>query len=626
MDWFHFLIKVNDILTIGLDITAFALLLYLLFYNRQSRVSRTFSGLLACLCLVYLIDLLLTNVQDLDRAVVLLRLQWLGIAFTPTLYLEFARAIRLTVIDNHYPVWLRPFSWTLSAVIALLALYTDWVVYDVTLTAGAAHMRPGPFFYLFAILFLLSLVEGLRETFVAHSRCYTRAARRRMIYLSIGFIAPAMGVFPYLLVIGWPRGTAGSVLWIVLILANIAIAGMLVMVSYSVAFIGVLTPERIVKHRLVRFLLRGPIAAILALVAFNTGLSVEQALGLGNYTFSLVAMALVMILVQFGVEAFKPLLDLALYRESHAEVAQVQELSQRLLTTSDLNQFLENILAATCELLRSPGGFIGVLDNGNLRHEVRCGVQLSSEELASFPLNSAKDMEQLAPFIIWDGYWVIPIHDKVGKRLLGLMGIKSPEVTLPLAVQIRTLFDKMLIQVSAALEDRELQSAFFDVFVPLLPELEEIQRRRGMLRYGQQAAEGFALVASPQLPKWVHNALSHYWGGPRLTDNPLLNLQIVQRAAEDYDGNSVKGLRSVLTDAIEEMRPDGDRNLTAPEWLLYNILEMKFLRGQKVREVAARLALSESDFYRKQRIAIENLARIIIEMEQDVCDQCTSTG
>jgi len=64
--------------------------------------------------------------------------------------------------------------------------------------------------------------------------------------------------------------------------------------------------------------------------------------------------------------------------------------------------------------------------------------------------------------------------------------------------------------------------------------------------------------------------------------------------------------------------------LTAPEWLLYNILEMKFLRGHKVRQVAMRLAVSESDLYRKQRVAIESLADILIEMEKEA--QSTSTS
>ena len=52
------------------------------------------------------------------------------------------------------------------------------------------------------------------------------------------------------------------------------------------------------------------------------------------------------------------------------------------------------------------------------------------------------------------------------------------------------------------------------------------------------------------------------------------------------------------------------------EWILYNILEMKFMEGRKVREIAMRLAISEADLYRKQRVAIEAVAKAILEMEQ----------
>ena len=47
---------------------------------------------------------------------------------------------------------------------------------------------------------------------------------------------------------------------------------------------------------------------------------------------------------------------------------------------------------------------------------------------------------------------------------------------------------------------------------------------------------------------------------------------------------------------------------------------MKFLEGRKVREIARRLALSEADLYRKQRIAIENVANAILDMEMKARD------
>lgn len=617
MDWQAFLIAVNDVLMAGVGATAFALLLYLFFYNRESRVASAFSGLLTCVLIVYLMDLLLINISNPEHAMVLLRLQWLGIAFTPTLYLTFARAIRLSVFENHSPRWLYLLSYLLSGVTAFLALYTDLVAYDGVVTKGAAHLKPGPLFYPFALLFALATLWGLWTTWGARRRSYTRAARRRMTYLSIGFVAPAAGVFPYLLIIGWPAVLPGVFLWAALVVGNIAIGVMLVMVAYSVAFIGALSPDRIIKHRLVRFLLRGPATAILALVSFGGGLLVEQALGLGRYTLSLVTVVVSIILAQLAVELGKPLIDLALYREAREEVTQIQELSQRLLTTTDVRQFLENILAAICELLRSGGGFLATLENGQLRSEVWCGARIAPENLSDFQLPQDPQAERLGRFFVWREYWIAPVYDKAGLTLLGILALRTPEIQQALQPEQETALDQILLQTSAALDDRRMQQMVLKAFSSLLPELEEIQRQRGMLRYDGAAADGFILTQSPELPQWVHDALAHYWGGPRLTENPLLNLQVVQRAAAEHGGNPIKGMRAVLTAAIEQLRPDGERKLTAPEWLLYNILEMKFLRGQKVREVAMRLALSESDFYRKQRIAIENLAMILIDMETE---------
>lgn len=615
MNWQNLLIAANSVLTVGVGATAFALQLYLFFYNRKSQVARSFGGLLLCVIWVYLTDLMIGDGQNLQLTETLLRWQWLGIAFTPTLYLEFTRAIRKVVQQDHFPRWLRAGSYVLSSLTSVLAITTNLVVHNGRLYQGAAFLQPGPWFYPFALLFAGATLWGLRQTFAARHHCHTHAARRRMTYLSIGFIAPALGVFPYLLIMGWPAALSGTLLWGLLILGNIAVGVMLALMAYAVAFIGALTPERIVKHRLVRFLLRGPATALLALMAFGIGRTLERALDVNQYTLALIAIAATIILMQLGVELGKPLLDLALYREGRAEIARAQALSQSLLTTADLLQFLENILAALCELLQSPAGFIAALEDGALHRDIWCSFNITADEIVDFPLSQSTHVHPQDGFILWNNYWITPIYDKAGAELLGLAGIRSPQLTLPLSPERQQLFAQLLQQAQAALDDRRLQQAIFAAFTPLLGELDEIQRRQGLLRYNGVSAAGFTPTETTALPQWVHDALAHYWGGPRLTENPLLHLEIVQRAAAAHDGSPIKGLRAVLTEALERLRPDGERKLTAPEWLLYNILEMKFIRGQKVREVAMRLALSESDYYRKQRIAIENLAHVIAEME-----------
>ena len=152
-----------------------------------------------------------------------------------------------------------------------------------------------------------------------------------------------------------------------------------------------------------------------------------------------------------------------------------------------------------------------------------------------------------------------------------------------------------------------------------MPQATAIQRMRAAARFAvadafTDAAE--SLQSEGDLAVLVREALSHYWGGPRLTRSPLLRLAVVRQSLEDNEGSPVNALRSVLHQAVESVRPVGERRFTG-EWMLYNILEMKFLQGRKVRDVALRLAMSEADLYRKQRVAIEAVAKAIADMERE---------
>ncbi len=49
---------------------------------------------------------------------------------------------------------------------------------------------------------------------------------------------------------------------------------------------------------------------------------------------------------------------------------------------------------------------------------------------------------------------------------------------------------------------------------------------------------------------------------------------------------------------------------------LYNVLDMRFVQGHKVHDVAVTLSMSDANFHRKQRVAIEQVAQRIVEMEQ----------
>jgi len=142
-----------------------------------------------------------------------------------------------------------------------------------------------------------------------------------------------------------------------------------------------------------------------------------------------------------------------------------------------------------------------------------------------------------------------------------------------------------------------------------------IQRMRAAVRYDTRAnLLTDNLPEESDLANWVKDALTHYWGGPKLTNNPLIKLQVVRELAEKDGGNSANAVRTLLRKAVDQVKPKGDRKFTT-EWILFNILEMKFIEGRKVRDVASRLAMSEADLYRKQRVAVEAVAKAILEME-----------
>ncbi|MGD2144128.1 MAG: histidine kinase N-terminal 7TM domain-containing protein [Anaerolineae bacterium] len=632
----------NVVLTSGIVIFSFALLLYLLIYSRRNNVARTFAVLLGCVLVTYFVDLALFGVQDWRAAGPWLGVQWIGVAFTPAAYLNFSNALLNTTGQrsklNIVAVWS---SYVLSGLLLLGVAFSNLIVHGGSLTHNAAHLRPGPLFPLFAVYFTVAVGWGAANVLRARRRCLTSTSRRRMTYLAATFAAPAAGVFPYLMLAGWPASAPGIVLWLMLILGNVGVGLMLVILSYSVASFGALTPDRVVKHRLVHFLLRGPFVATLVVLVIIVASQAGGWLGLPSRRIMLFGVVGLILLLQIGIELAKPLIDRALYLQDRAEIEWIQQLSGRLLTSTDLRQFLENVLTALCELLRVDSGFIAVVDDGEPHLEVTCGDlepsqspglsleawRASLQQVRAGRNNEAevtdvvgeRPLEWHGDISVWNGYWLAPLRATQDEDIvLGVLGVAARASQPDLTPQESEGVENLLAQAAAALEDRQLQQGIFSALERIMPEIEDIQRRRGMIHYvGDEALSDFSLVESGEFREWVRDALKHYWGGPKLTTNPLMALRVVERASREPDGNAMKGLRSVLRQAVERLRPEGERKMTTPAWLLYNILDLKFLQGHKVRDVAERLAMSESNLYRKQRVAIKAAAQMLAEMERE---------
>ena len=87
---------VNSLLSIGIAVTAFALLIYIIRYNWRSSVARAFIVLLTCVMFVSMGDAVVYRVVEPVWVERWLRLQWLGIALAPAAYLHFSDEVLRT--------------------------------------------------------------------------------------------------------------------------------------------------------------------------------------------------------------------------------------------------------------------------------------------------------------------------------------------------------------------------------------------------------------------------------------------------------------------------------------------------------------------------------------------------
>jgi len=614
----------NFILSSAIVITSFSLLAYILVYNLRSSVARAFCALLACVLIVYLSDLILFITTDLMAAERWLRFQWVGIAFVPAAYLHLSDTLlRTTNVRSSWRQSAARASYLVSAGFLLAAVFSDSIVRDGALALRAPRLHAGPLLGLFVLYFFVAVGWGVANTIWARRRCLTSTSRRRMTYLAVSFAVPGLGVFPYLLVVSQLAPSIPEVFWLFLIVANLGVGIMLTVMAYTVAYFGVLTPDRVVKHRLIHFLVRGPftascIAGVVILVA-----RVEAFLGLPRDILVLVVLVALIVLLQLFVSLIRPYVDLVIFSRDRGELVRIQRLSERLLTTTDLQQFLENILSAICDLLRVPAAFVvastprgphieavvGAVERAPMRESLE--ASLSGEG----PRGALDD----APRVTL-GYWVWPVHSRQanGGSVLGALAVTARSDRPDLSPEETAGVAALIGQAAKALEDRRLQQEVFAAVDNIMPELEALQRQRSAIRYVDSSTlpPPDDLFSSPEFTTWVRDALSHYWGGPKLTGSPLMHLKIVRQALEENEGSPAKSLRAVLLQAMDRLKPDGDRKMTAAEWLLFNILELKFVQGQRVREIAMRLAVSESDLYRKQRVAIEAVAAALADMER----------
>jgi len=616
---------INQILTAGIAITAFSLLLYAMSFNLRDRVARSFAVILICVVVIFSTEAIASTVQN-QYIEELMRLQWVGLVFLPAGYLHLSDALLVTAgRPSHGRRRIAVRLMYVVSFVFLGFLFTGNLLGPLVINGRPApHLQRTVWTEVFTLFYMGAMVWAGLNFARAYQRMLTRSGRRRMIYLMAGATAPAIGSYPYLLFGSGIAANYPHFFWVVSAAINVAVGVLIILMAYAVAFFGVSWPDRVIKSRLFKWIMRGPVAASITLAV----MTILRRLGLELYGLEYnaavpVAVVVTILVVEHGITLAAPYWERYLfYGGDSSQLQLLQNIEERLLTQGDLRQFLEVVLAAVRDHMQSPSAFVAALEEEQLSLLVTAGKPLQESDSLTDALEVIDGDDEYSKEFIWDGYWILPLRQKSSNvdldqtpPLLGILGV-ARVTDQTLESEQRQALWLLANRATLALEDRKLQQHVFRSLEDLQPQVDLLQRMRAAGRYDSKSSMLTEEVApDSDVASWVKDALNHYWGGPKLTQSPLLNMKIVQEtASNEYEGNAPNALRAILKRAVEQVKPEGERRFTT-EWILYNILEMKFIEGRKVRDVANRLAMSEADLYRKQRVAVEAVAHAMIDME-----------
>ena len=624
------LLQLNDLLAAAVLIVAFSLLAYIALQNLHNAITRALCVLLAGVMIVSAGDVLLGQAQREATIQFLLRAQWLGIVCVPAGYVHLSHALLdYSGLPSRRRRWLVLIGYILSLAFFALALSGDLLLRGGIPSGPLAQFGAGPLFWLFALYFAAASAGGLLAVLKVRQIALTPTLRRRLAYLGATFLAPGMAVFPYLVIAGAYRVLPSDVVLLFAALGNAGVALMITVMVYSIAFQGMLLPDRLIKQDFIRWGLYGPFVGV-TIILFLRGVPVlARWMGLPQETLLTFGVMIFTVLMPLFVRKIKPYLDALIYRQDHAEIDYLRALPRNTFTYADLRSLLENTLVVICGALRVDTGFVAAPDEqDNYTIKTLVGPRRAVKRfVAEHPLAEIMVRLRATPavepgatppadaFLRYDSFCMLPLRDPEG-FVLGALGVAYPQNAL--TPEARRLIGALAHQMEMALATVQMQQRVFDTLRGMGPEMQLLQELNTRLEQATPASLDTLeteVALLPEFPQLVKDALTHYWGGPKLSDSPLLGLRTVRRLLDEQGGSPTRALQSVLRQAIENLRPDDQLDPSAQEWLMYNILELRFLQGKRVRDIAAKLAMSESDLYRKQRIAVEEVARQLALME-----------
>ena len=299
---------VNDVLQAAIVIFGAGVILYNVPHWVGDRVTRAFSNLVFFVVVVYFSELLVSRTQLPVSAEYILRSGWLGIAFVPAAQFHLSDALLVTTgyFSKRRRLAVRGF-YLLGLALFAMTVFSDTITMGLVDIPHVPHLQRGPLFPLFVLFFLGTTGISIYNVFRARQRCVTRTTRQRMTTILTAFLAAPLAVFPYQLLVG--DASVSLPIWLLLISGNLIVGIMFALLTYYLAYFGQVSPDRVVRVRLFKFMARVPMTATIALSVYILVGRASPLLGLPSETMRAIALVLTVMFVEWSIHQFKQPLE-----------------------------------------------------------------------------------------------------------------------------------------------------------------------------------------------------------------------------------------------------------------------------------------------------------------------------
>lgn len=618
----EYLVTISRLVTNVTLVVTFSLWAYLIIRSRGIAVSRALMVLLFGVVTTVTADVLIRQANDSHILEFILRGSWIGIMLVPAGMLDMALALAAQLRVTNKRTWIIMLNYGFVIVVSLIALFTDLLISMPLRASIVPSLTPQPLFAVVAVYaFALATIAWI-ILWRVRAAALTPALRRRLGYMIGGWYGSILLSFPVLSLLPSAYMLPDQIgLGLATLAAPVAAIFMLMSV-YSATFVGSSQPDRIIKHDFLRWWLYGPFVGISIVLFLQTVPVFARISRLPEETWAVFGIMTMTVIMPLLINRIRPYLDLLVYADDEEEIASLRSLPRNTFTQNDLRRLLENSLTVICGAVRSESAFVAAPDEyGGYAVKMSVGPRRRLRKLfEAVPIERL--FTDISELVVnpqqYNEFTVYQLKDPE-QRVVGVLGIHQP--SMPLNDEVQQLIHTLTNQIEHALVLVMMQQRLLDTLRTMGPEMSTLRQMSSRIEQAtpealQSLEDDVALM--PEFTQLVRDALTHYWGGPKLSDSPLTGLKSVKSILDSQGGSSTKALQSVLRQAIDNLRPDDSLPSNAHEWMLYNILDLRFVQGRKIRDTAQRLALSESDLYRKQRVAIDEVARQLSIMEEQV--------